>query len=229
MNNAGGASYDRAPSRQLRELLASDGFLAPLFVERTVAGIGLDVHLRRGDEVDLCCRLICLVKSGRDGVGSVRIESHRTYASQPCASGLFRPGRTATINRGKYVREVWTVGEAGFAEALDRFLNNVRVAPRQTKEGAVQARWSGIDKPWIAVDKEAALEYPSVPERRCHLVFPKTLTVSRTRSRDSEHRRPRMGASRIGAPVMSSWRIATPGRPKPSITWLSRMDRQCRQ
>ena len=169
MSEAGTVCYDRAPSRRLRELLATDGFLAPLRKRRTVAGVELDLHLRRRDEVDLCCGLTCLVKSGWDGGGSVRIESSRTYAVQRCASGLFRPGRTRAIDAGKYRRDVWSVGEPGFAQALDRFLGHVRVDPRQTREGAVQARWSQTGEPWVAFDKEAALEYPSEPERRCHL------------------------------------------------------------
>ena len=169
MSRVGGPVHDRVPSRQLRGLLASGGFLAPLLEKRTVAGVGLDVHLRRGDEVDLCCGLTCLVKSGRDGGSSVRVESHRTYASQLCASGLFRPGRSSATRGGKYVRGAWTVGEPDFAGALDRFLNNVRVAPRQTREGAVQARWSQTVEPWAIFDKEAALAYPSVQERRRHL------------------------------------------------------------
>ena len=108
-------------------------------------------------------------ESGQSRGGSVWIESHRKYAGQPCASGLFRPGRTREVNRGNYRRDEWEVGEPGFARALDRFLGGVEVAPRQTKEGAVQARWSRIGEPWIAFDKEAALAYPSVPERRRHL------------------------------------------------------------
>ena len=65
MSRVGGPAYDRGPSRQLRGLLASDGFLRPMLQERTVAGVGLDLNLRRGDEVDLCCGLTCLVKAGR--------------------------------------------------------------------------------------------------------------------------------------------------------------------
>ena len=162
-------SYDRAPSRGLRQLLAPDGFLAPLLVKRTVAEVDLEVHLRRGDEVELYCGLTCLVKSGRSRGGPVWIESHGRYAGQPCASGLFRPGRTRAVNRGNYLRDEWEVGEPGFAQALDTFLSGVGVAPRQTKEGAVQARWSRNGEPWIVFDKEAALEYPPVPERRRHL------------------------------------------------------------
>ncbi|MCY4393945.1 MAG: hypothetical protein OXC10_02285 [Rhodospirillaceae bacterium] len=169
MSSLGGPVYDRVPSRQLRELLGSEGILALLLEKRTVAGVGLDVHLRRRDEVDLCCGLTCLVKGGRNGGGSVRVESHRTYAGQPCASGLFRPGRTAAFRGGEYVRGAWTAGEPGFGEALARFLNRVRIAPRQTREGAVQALWSRVDEPWVVFDKEAALAYPSVRERREHL------------------------------------------------------------
>ena len=162
-------SYDRAPSQRLRQLLAPNGFLATFLVKRTVAGVDLEVHLRPEDEVDLYCGLACLVKGGRSRDGSVWIESHGGYAGQPCASGLFRPGRTREINRGNYLRDEWDVGEPGFAQALDTFLGGVGVAPGQTKEGAVQARWSRIGGPWIVFDKEAALAYPSEPERRRHL------------------------------------------------------------
>ena len=133
--------YDRAPSRQLRELLASEGFLVPLRVKRTVAGVELDLHLRRGDEVDPRCELTCPVKSGWDGGGSVRIESSKTYADQPCAKGLFRLGRTEPIDRREFLRDAWAVGATGVAQALDRFLGGVRVAPRQSSEGALQMRW----------------------------------------------------------------------------------------
>ena len=169
MSGADGPTYDRAPSRQLRDLLATDGFLAPLLVRRTVAGVRLEVHLRPADEVHLYCGLTCLVKSGRDRGGSIRIESHRRYAGQQCARGLFRPGRTRKIDQGRYLRDVWTVGERGFEGALDDFLNDVVVAPRQTKEGGVQSRWSRIGAPWIPFDKEVALAYPSISERRRHL------------------------------------------------------------
>lgn len=142
MSEACTACYDRTPSPRLRELLYSDGFLVPQRVRRKVAGVELDLHLRRGDEADLCCGLMCLVKSGLDRKESVRIESSRAYAGQPCVNDLFLPGRTRAINRGKYWRDVWAVGAVGFAQALDRFLADVRVAPRQTREGAVQNRWS---------------------------------------------------------------------------------------
>ena len=118
-------SYDRAPSERLRQLLAPDGFLSPLLAKRTVAGVDLEIHLRPGDKVDLYCGLTCLVKGGRSHGGTVWIESHRRYAGQPCASGLFRPGRTRAVNRGNYLRDEWEVGEPGFAQALDTFLSGV--------------------------------------------------------------------------------------------------------
>ena len=84
-SEAGTAGYDRAPSPRLCELLRSDGFLAPLREKRKVAGVELDLHLRRGDEVALCCGLTCLVKSGWDGRASL-------------TNDLFRPGRTRAID-----------------------------------------------------------------------------------------------------------------------------------
>ena len=176
VSRTSGPSYGRVPSRQLRRFLAPDGFLAALLAKRRVADVRLEVHLRRGDEVHLYCGLTCLVKSGLEGSGSVWVETHGTYAGQLCASGLFRPRRTRTIGRGKYVRGVWTVGEPGFVEALDRFLEDVATCPRccepraanagtcRREAGAVQAWWSRIGEPWVVFDKEAALAYPSVRE-----------------------------------------------------------------
>ena len=164
MTKADAAFYERVPSRRLCQALAPDGFLAPLLVERTVAGVGLEQHLRRGDEVHLYCGLTCLVKGGLEGSGSVWIESHRRYACQPCASRLFRQKRKKRVSRD-YRRDSWSVGEPGLAEALDTFLTGVRVDRRQTREGAIQARWSRIGEPWIMIDKEAALAYPSAAAR----------------------------------------------------------------
>ena len=47
MNGGVGPVYDRVPSRQLRELLAPRGFLAPLLEEQTVAGAGPEFHLTK--------------------------------------------------------------------------------------------------------------------------------------------------------------------------------------
>ena len=202
MNKAGGAFYERLPSRQLRRFLAPDGMLAPLLATRMVADVGLELHLRRGDEVHLYCGLTCLVKCGPDGRGSVWFESHGTYACQPCARRLFRPERSGRVGRGDRFRCAWTVGEHGLGEALDSFLAGVWVDPRQTREGAVQDRWSRIREPWIAIDKEAALAYPSMAERRRHLseVFRATVDEARSElralalSRRSLRRRARRSA-----------------------------------
>ena len=159
------ASYKRAPSLKLQKLLAPDGFLAPLLLKQEVKGIDLDVHLRSGDEVHLYCGLTCLVNSKLSRSGDIWIESHKTYACEPYASLLFRPGHTREVNGGAYLRDVWAAGEPGFARALETFLGRVEVGTRQRKEGAVHARWSAIEEPWIAFDKEAALVYPSKAER----------------------------------------------------------------
>ena len=164
MTKADAVFYERVPSRRLRQALAPDGFLVPLLAKRRVAGVSLELHLRRGDEVHLYCGLTCLVKGGLVGSGLVWIESHRTYASQPCAIRLFRPERTRSVGRD-YRRATWSMSESGLADALDTFLTGVRVDARQTREGAIQARWSRINAPWIVIDKEAALAYPSEAER----------------------------------------------------------------
>ena len=168
MTKANAAFYERVPSRHLRGALSPDGILAPLLAKRTVAGVGLELHLRRGDEAHLYCGLTCLLKGGLEGSGAVWIESHRTYACQPCAGRLLRPERTRSVSRD-YRRDTWSVGEPGLAEAVDTFLTDVRVDPRQTREGAIQARWSRIGEPWIVIDKEAALAYPSEAERERQL------------------------------------------------------------
>lgn len=150
----------------MRALLSAGGFLAPLLAPRKVDGVELGAHLRPGDEVHLCCGLTCLVKAVPDGKDSIRVQTHRTYVANPCAGGLFRPGRRRTTDRGRYVRDVWTVGDTDFEGALNHFLNGAEVGARQRKEGAVQSRWSRIGAPWTPFDKEAALSYPSVAERR---------------------------------------------------------------
>ena len=159
------ASYDRVPSERLQQLLAPEGFLAPLLRKRKVEGIDLEAHLRPENEIHVYCGLTCLVKTKLNRSGDIWVESHKTYANKPPANRLFRPGRTREVNRGAYARDVWAVGEPGFAQALETFLGGVQVDARQRKEGDVQARWSRITEPWIPFDKEAALAYPSAAER----------------------------------------------------------------
>ena len=158
-------SYKRTPSPVFQRLLATGGFLAPLLAKRKRDEIDLEAHLRPENQIHLYCGLTCLVKSGTGRNGKVWVESHKEYATQQCADLLFRPGRTRLVGRGAYRRDVWSVDEPGFSEALDRFLGDVKVGSRQTKEGAIQARWSKIETPWIVFDKEAALSYPSMEER----------------------------------------------------------------
>ena len=162
-------SYDRAPSPNLRRLLAPGGFLAPLLAKRTLGGIELEVHLGRGDEVLVYCGLTRLVKSGPGRGRKVWVKSHESYATQTCARLLIRPGRAQEVDQGEYLRDEWGIGEPGFSRALGVFLGGVQVKPRQMKEGAIQARWAQVGEPWIAFDKEAALEYPSKKERACQL------------------------------------------------------------
>ena len=158
-------SYKRTPSPALRQLLAADGFLAPLLQERTTNGIEIEVQFRSGDEVHLYCGLTCIVKCGRDSDSSIWVESHRTYALRPCANRLFRPASRRVTKRGKYVRDVWSISDPAFATALEIFLDGVTVGERQTKEGSIQASWSRVSAPWVVFDKEAQLAYPSKPAR----------------------------------------------------------------
>ena len=154
-------SYNRTPSPALRELLKADGFLAPLLRERTTNGIEIEVQFRSGDEVHLYCGLTRIVKCRRDSDGSIWVESHRTYARQPCANRLFRPANRRLNKRDTYVSDSWSVGDPAFATALEFFLEGVKVGKRQTKEGSIQGRWSRVHSPWIVFDKEAQLAYPS--------------------------------------------------------------------
>ena len=163
-------SYDRAPSLQLRKLLAPGGYLAPLRAERTLGGVDLEVHLRRLDEVHVYCGLTRLVTSGPGARGKVWVKTHKTYARQSCARLLIRPGRAMKVDQGNYHRDEWAVGEPGFAQALDVFLGNVRVDERQRKEGAIQATWAQFGDPWVAFDKEAVLGYPSEKARARRLL-----------------------------------------------------------
>ena len=169
VSGRGGPTYDRVPGPEMQALLRKGGFLAPLLAPRAIDGVELEAHLRPGDEVHVCCGLTCLVKARPEGKDSIRVETHATYAGQPCAEGLFRPGRCRPTDKGQYVLDVWTVGDAGFRGALDAFLTKVDVTPAQKKEGAVHARWSRIRAPWVPFDKEVALSYPSVVERQRHL------------------------------------------------------------
>ncbi len=174
-------TYKREPSEDLRKLLASGGVLHPLLEERCVSGIEIDAHFRPSDEVHLYCSLTRLVSARRNTNGSISLESHKTYAEKPYAEGLFRRNRMKKVDRGEYRRDVWSVDEAGFPEALEAFLRGVKVGERQIREGAVQSHWSRIQNPWTPFDKEAAISYASKRERSEHLaeVFRPSVEVAR--------------------------------------------------
>ena len=183
MSKMGSPSYNRAPSPELRKLLAPGGFLAPFLSNTTVDGIGVEIQLRSKSEVHLYCGLTCLLMVKSSKGGKVWIESRKSLACQKCARLLFRPGWTREVKQQTYLRDVWTVFEPGIARALDTFLSGVQVDQSQIKEGGIQARWSRILDPWIAFDKEAALAYPSIDDRRRQLSEAFRLSVDEARSK----------------------------------------------
>jgi hypothetical protein len=149
--------YARAPSPDLRTLLAPGGFLAPLLAERTVAGLPLDVHLREGDRVQAYCGLTRVIDA-RFGRGRVRFSAHLTYTSQACATGLFRR---------------WAAGEWGLEEALTTYFGAVVIRPALLqREGAVQAAWSRVRTPWVPFDREAVIGYADLDTQALHRSFP---------------------------------------------------------
>ena len=113
-----------------------------------MAGLKLDVHLRRGDEVHVYCGRTRVLTAKRAAHGSVTVWAHETYRKQPCAKPLFRSWKSDA--------------RAAFEAALDAYVREVQVGKQWTKgEGAVQARWSRIRAPWIPFDREAVLGYDS--------------------------------------------------------------------
>lgn len=138
--------YDRAPSPELQQLLRRGGFLEPLLslVNENTGGVGLDVHLRRNDEIHVYCGMTRLITAQALWGGNVKLTAHRTYTSQPCAKGLFR---------------TWRAGEPGFGQELTAYVRGVKVGSRWTKaEGAIQMQWSRVREPWVPVDREVVLE-----------------------------------------------------------------------
>ena len=113
-------SYDRAPSPQLRQLLAPGGYLAPPACGANAGRYRPRSPLRRLDEVHVYCGLTRLVTSGPGTGGKVWVKTHKTYATQSCARLLIRPGRAMKVDGGNYHRDEWAVGEPGFAQAARR-------------------------------------------------------------------------------------------------------------
>ena len=159
-----GVSYPRSPSADLRALLMPGKFLAPLIDlhGRKFRGMELDVHLRAEDEIHVYWGLsrMLTVRRLRRPNGYVTVKAHDTYAKQPCArsTGLFRR---------------WESCERGLSQAIEAYLNGVKVNPRFTEgEGAVQSRWSRLKEPWVPFDREAVLAYESREHREAVKQFP---------------------------------------------------------
>ena len=154
MSTEKGPSYKRAPSPELQKLLDKGGFLAllPELNKRKVCGLELDVHFRLGDEVQVYCGLTSVLCVQRLKSDKLKVKANTAYINQPCARGLFR---------------LWRTDESGFSQAIEEYLNDVKVSPRYTdKEGAVQARWSQVTSPWTPFDREAVLAYKNERNRK---------------------------------------------------------------
>ncbi len=155
--------YDRAPSKELQELLKPGEFLAPLIDidKRKVGGYEHDVHFRPGDEVHVYRGLTRVLKAKRlqRRDGCVSVEAHHKYAKQSCSRELFRP---------------WCTDEHGFKEALDLYLSGVKVNPSRIRgEGAVQMQWARVKEPWVPFDREAVLGYQPSADGANAKAFPK--------------------------------------------------------
>ena len=171
MTRKAAIGYPRYPSPELRALLMPGKFLAPLIDlhGRKFRGMELDVHLRAEDEIQVYWGLsrMLTVRRLRRPNGYVTVKAHDTYAKQPCARsiGLFRR---------------WGRRERGLSEAIDGYLNGVKVNPRFTEgEGAVQSRWSRLEEPWVPFDREAVLAYESREHREAVKQFPEVQSSTR--------------------------------------------------
>ena len=157
-------SYLRAPSERLRKLLTPGAFLAPLIAlnRRKFKGTELDVHFRIKDEIQVYCGLtrVLTVQMLQRPDGHVRVDADPKYTRQPSA------GATGLFGR-------WRVGDRGFSEAIEAYLDVVDVSRSFTEgEGAVQSQWSRATEPWVPFDREAALNYESMEHREETKKFP---------------------------------------------------------
>ena len=109
-------------------------------------GIGLDVHLRRGDKLHVYCGGTRLVEvRWKDSDRHIRVDADPSYKRQPCAGSLFNS---------------WNPGDSReFTTVLHAYLDGVAVDDKQVQgEGELQFRWSRVFDPWIPFDREAVLE-----------------------------------------------------------------------
>ena len=128
------------------DLLAPGRFLEPIIRlrDRTVAGVGLDVHLRTNDEVHVYCGLTRLMVARRSGDGTVVVSANPAYRKHGRDAGFFKE---------------WNGTESSvFTGALEAYLREVKVHHRHTaREGRVQSLWSKVTQPWVPFDREAVL------------------------------------------------------------------------
>ena len=147
--------YDRAPSDKLLALLQAP--LAPLLHPWVVADLSLDLQFREKDTVQLYCGLTSLLVANPTSDG-FKVTAHKTYTQQACAKRLMRH---------------WLRDEPGFADALAQYLGEVDVpTPHSRREGAVQAAWMSVCRPWIPIDREGVLGYASTDDRNAALDSP---------------------------------------------------------
>ena len=137
-------AYERAPSAELRGLLAPGGFLSPVCdLHRNCE---LDVHFRGGDIIHAYRGLTRLFDLKRMQRGTLRVSADRKHKQ---------------YDRMAFFRD-WEPHGDGFKEAMDDYLGEVKVGSRHTsKEGAVQMKWSRVTEPWISFDREVRLKYRS--------------------------------------------------------------------
>ncbi len=138
--------YPRAPSKELVALLKSGEFLRPLIDlnKREVRGLRLDVHFRADDWVAVYCGLANILKVRLSPTKeTIEVTAAETYSQQCQALFCERP-----------------VGDPGFGEALDAYIDVLEVEPRYTEgEGRVQLNWSKEANYWATLDREAELSY----------------------------------------------------------------------
>ena len=184
------ASYDRVPSECLQQLLAPEGFLAPLLRKRKVEGIDLEAHLRPENEIHVYCGLTCLVKTKLNRSGDIWVESHKTYANKPPANRLFRPdgpgksievltramfGRSASPALRRHWKLFWAV-----CRSMPAKERKATSSPMVTDHGAVDSIRQG-SRPCVSVGGGARTPIvrafrPSVDDARGEL---SALAVSR--------------------------------------------------
>ena len=156
--------YPRAPSDQLRGLLKPGKFLAPMMAlnRAEFKGTELDVHFRINDKIQVYCgrTTILTVQKLQRPARHLKVDADSSYKGQTLAKGTGLFGR-------------WKIGDGGFIEALEAYLNVVDVNPSFTEgEGEVQSRWSRISEPWVPFDREAVLAHESMEHREETKTFP---------------------------------------------------------